>query len=267
MNDSPLSALWTPPVEPDYVSPYRIRFDAPAATREAGFDTWPWNDPAAQAQLPRADWFTDETARRWGSWGPRARMYPTPPTAVGGARARERLLAVAGALIGLDYQHHHVPVWGPPPDWPWKDVRSGRRGPGVDCSNFVSFVYSYALGISLPTNVVEQAESQRRAPLLGAAPRVQVIEADDYDSLTTRLLPGDIVYLRSDRGAISHCVLWLGSHGEGPGVATPLVIDCASEPRLDANRIRIPAGVRIRPFRRAGWYARAASHAHRVIPG
>jgi len=252
-------------VAPEYRSPYALTFRTVQADREAGLDAWPWNSPGAQAVVDPADWYSAATARRWNSWGPRARVYPPPTHPFTGAVARERLLGVAGGMIGLDYQHHHVPVWDPPPEWPWKEVRSGRRGPGVDCSNFVSFVYSFALGIGLPTNVTEQAELHRTGAADGLPHGVRAIRSSDYDAFCAQLLPGDVVYIASGAGAIVHCVLWLGDLGTGPD-ATPLVLDCASEPRLDARSVRIPAGVRIRPYRRVGWYARATAHAHRIIP-
>ncbi len=253
-------------VAPDYSSPYGVRLPRPQPLREAGLDTWPWNDPQAQAAIAHSDWYSDATARRWNSWGPRARAYPAPAHPFAGDLARERLIGVAAGLIGLDYQHHHVPAWSPPPGWPWKDVRSGRRGPGLDCSNFVSFVYSYALGITLPTNVVTQAELHRTGTVDARPHRVLAIRGRDHDDLVGQLLPGDVVYIASDARAIVHCVLWLGALGTGPD-ATPLVIDCAGSGRVDARKAPIPAGVRIRPFRPTGWYARNAAYAHRVIDG
>lgn len=179
--------------------------------------------------------------------------------------ARERLLLVAAALIGLDYQHHHTPSWSPPDDWPHKPVRSGRRGHGLDCSNYVGFVYSFALGIDLPTGVVAQSELHRSVSERSVLThRIRVIERADYDSFVAALEPADILYIRSDAGDVSHCVLWLGDCGHGPG-STPLIIDCGGGGRLDAGRAEIPAGVRIRPYRRTGWYARSTAYAHRIV--
>jgi len=59
-------------------------------------------------------------------------------------------------LIGLTYQHHHIPDWNPPADWPWKEVAYGRNSKGIDCSDFTSWTYNYGLGIKLPTNKQRQ---------------------------------------------------------------------------------------------------------------
>jgi len=56
-------------------------------------------------------------------------------------------------LIGLDYQHHHVPAWAPPPWWRHETVRSGRQGADVDCSNFLTLVFSYVLGVEIPAGI------------------------------------------------------------------------------------------------------------------
>lgn len=260
----PLEPLSPVDVAPGYSSPYDVRFTTPDSTRLAGFDAWPWNDASAQAVVAASEWYTADTATRWGSWGPRARAYPAPSRPMDATTARERVISVAAALIGLDYQHHHVPAWNPPPTWPWKDVRSGRRGPGLDCSNFLGFVFSYALGIGLPTGIAAQAELHR-APVEGRlrSSRVAQIEGG-YDDLVAELKPADIVYVRSDAGAVSHAVLWLGTCGTGLGTA-PLVLDAHGAGVLDARRTLIPAGIRIRPYRRDGWYARGTAWAHRII--
>jgi cell wall-associated NlpC family hydrolase len=145
-------------------------------------------------------------------------------------------------------------------------VRSGRRGAGLDCSNFAGFVFSYALGIDLPTGVVAQAEPHRSVAegALAFSP-VGVVHATDFDTFTAQLEPADIVYIRSDAAVVSHAVLWLGDCGVGPN-ATPLVLDAGGTGRTDFDRTPIPAGVRIRPYRRTGWYARNTAHAHRIVP-
>lgn len=266
-SDLPLLAALEPrDIEPDYRTPYSVRFRMAAAERLAGFDRAPWNDPRAQARVPFVEWYSAPVRSRWGAWGPPARRYPAPAEHLRGRTARERVLTVAASLIGLDYQHHHVPHWSPPAGWPHHPVRSGRRGPGLDCSNFVAFVYSYALGVDLPTGVVAQSELHR-SPTEGSllTHRVRVIERGDDDAFRAALEPADILYIRSEVGAISHCVLWLGDCGTGPR-DTPLILDCGGGGRLDAHGIEIPAGVRIRPYRRAGWYARSTAWAHRIIP-
>ncbi|MBM9466610.1 NlpC/P60 family protein [Nakamurella leprariae] len=279
-----LSALQPVDVAPAYRSPYSMRFGVPADQRLTGFDRAPWSDPSAQASIPAELWYAQSTRSRWGSWGPPARRYPVPANRFRGRVARERVLSVAAALIGLDYQHHHVPAWSPPVGWPHKPVRSGLRGPGLDCSNFTSFVYSYALGIDLPTGVAAQSEFDGRDPrtrraaageslllrritLRGAAPsrRIAVLTATDHDAFVAQLQPADIVYIRSDAGVVSHAVLWLGACGVGP-TATPLVLDAGGSGRMDFHRVDIPAGVRIRPYRASGWYARNTVFAHRIIP-
>ncbi|MEN2737901.1 hypothetical protein ABCS02_08930 [Microbacterium sp. X-17] len=260
-----LDALTPQAVAPDYRSPYALAFETPTEARLAGFDTWPWNDPAAQASIPDTDWYSRSTRTRWGNWGPTQRRYPAPAAALDAETARERVLAVAGALIGLDYQHHHVPAWHPPADWPWKEVRSGRRGPGLDCSNFTGFAYAYALGLHFSTDVAKQAQTHLLPP--GdphAVPGIRVIRGD-YDTLVAQLKPADIVFIASKSGEIVHAVLWLGRCGTGP-TPTPLILDCGGPGRADADRVGIPAGVRIRPYRRVGWYAQATAHAYRVIP-
>ena len=41
-----------------------------------------------------------------------------------GAR-RQRVIAVALRYRGYGYQHHHIPDWDPPPEWPWKPTCAG----------------------------------------------------------------------------------------------------------------------------------------------
>ena len=251
---------------PGYSSPYGVRFTTAAVDRLAGFDRSPWVDPHEQARVPFDEWYSPTTRTHWGAWGPPARQYPAPVGRPRGRLARERVVAVAAALVGLDYQHHHVPCWDPPPGWPQKVVRSGRRGPGVDCSNFVAFVYSYALGIDLPTGVVAQSQLHRSVTEGRLfAHRVQLVPHADHDQFVASLQPADILYLHSDAGGVSHAVLWLGDCGTGPGTA-PLVIDSGGGGILDFHLSEIPAGVRIRPYRSVGWYARNTVYAHRIIP-
>ena len=145
---------------PDYVSPYALRFTSDGGLLNAGFDQPPWNDPASESAQPVASWQAahdrrlDGTWPRGAAWGPAACQYPAPVLPNRDlAYLRERVIAVAARQIGLAYQHHHIPSWVPPPGWAWSPVEAGANGPGLDCSNFVSFVFNYALGIKLPTAI------------------------------------------------------------------------------------------------------------------
>ncbi|TKV57633.1 NlpC/P60 family protein [Nakamurella flava] len=272
-----LPALAPVDVAPGYRSPYTVRWTRPADERLSGFDQPPWNDPREQAVIPFAQWSSPATQARWGTWGPRARRYPAPAVRLRGRAARERLLTVAAALLGTDYQHHHVPAWSPPDGWPQKPVHSGLRGPGLDCSNYVGFVYSYALGYDLPTGVVAQSELHRstsEGALLSHRVGVVPCPTDPagagwdpaaHQAFVAALEPGDVLYLRNTSGIVSHAVLWLGDCGVGP-TDLPLVIDCGGGNIVDARRTPIPAGVRIRPYRPVGWYARNTAWAHRIVP-
>jgi hypothetical protein len=272
----PSTRMSVPPPEhlpgAEYVSPYALSFASDSSLLNAGFDQRPWNDPAEEAAQPIAEWqaaHLPTTAGRWprgASWGPPARHYPAPilPKA-DAAYLRERVIGVAARHIGLAYQHHHIPSWMPPPGWTWSPVDAGHDGPGLDCSNFTSFVFNYALGIKLPTDVGLQGEAAALTGPGGAGClRAEPIALHTYNMLATTLAPADLIYIRNRHGSIAHVVMWLGPIGQSPD-GEPLIIDCSQTRHRDANGVEIPAGVRLRPFRRGGWYFRHASHAHRII--
>jgi hypothetical protein len=143
--------------ETEYASRYRLSFRNSIKSLEAGFDAAPWNDPHLQSDAPYRDWYSQ---RRRSPWGPAARQYPS---SVSRARNRawlqERVIRVASNHIGLLYEHHHIPARDPPAEWPWLRVAAGYNAPGLDCSNFSSFIYNYGLGVKLPTGIRLQAEA------------------------------------------------------------------------------------------------------------
>lgn len=249
---------------PAYSSPYALSFTLAQPLLDAGFDQAPWNDPGAEAAEPFAIWQAQHAAARGAAWGPPARQYPAPQL----PRAdedylRQRVLRVAARHIGLAYQHHHLPSWQPPAAWPWLPVKLGTNGAGLDCSNFSSFVFNYALGLKLPTGIGLQARSTRLpGPGGQGCLRVERIETAGRDNLGALLQPADLLYFRSPGGAIRHVAFWLGAVGEGD---MPLVLDCTQQPHVDATGAAIPAGVQIRPLTPGGWYARRLAHAHRLI--
>ncbi len=117
-------------------------------------------DPRRQSNMPYSEWYSERTRRRSGSWGPHPRHYP-PPAGLSEAPVawqRERVVATAARFIGYAYQHHHIPDWDPPPEWPWKQCCAGHNGKGVDCSNFTSFVYNQGFGIRFSAAIRRQAE-------------------------------------------------------------------------------------------------------------
>ena len=247
-----------------YTSPYTLRFSVPQPLLDAGFDQAPWNDPDAEGSLAFGIWEAGHKEVPGAAWGPPARQYPAPQLPRQDATyQRERVLNVAARQIGLAYQHHHVPSWNPPPGWPWLPVRAGANGPGLDCSNFSSFTFNYALGIKLPTGIGAQGRWRHLAGPGGTGCLVaEPLHARETAMLIGRLQPADLLYFRNERGAIRHVALWLGSVGQG---GTPLVIDCTQRRQLDSAGRPIPLGVQIRPFLLSGWYGRHFSHAHRLV--
>jgi cell wall-associated NlpC family hydrolase len=251
----------------DYVSPYRAVFQLPAEDVETGLNRSPWNSGQEQSSVPAQAWYDRETRRQWGSWGPPQRRYPEAP----GWSTRpvrwlqERVLRVALHYQGLSYQHHHIPAWDPPADWPWKKVKSGHAGPGLDCSNFTGFVYNYALGIKMSTGIREQA---RMADIAGPGESgvlpVRRMEKQDYDTTVKQLQPADLLYIRNKNGELAHVIMWLGDVGVSPD-GVPLVIDSTGSGHKDSKGNIIPDGVQIRPFTRDSWYWRDFDHAHRIV--
>jgi cell wall-associated NlpC family hydrolase len=258
--------------EDPYSSPYSLSFASGGAQLDAGFDQRPWNDPGAESAQPVAAWQAAHARHPDGSWpkgagwGPAAAQYPAPNLPkTDPAYLRERVIAVAARQIGLAYQHHHIPSWVPPAGWAWRPVVAGADGPGLDCSNFTSFVFNYALGIRLPTGIGLQAETLT-LPGPGGTGCLHAgrIILGRYSGLRARLAPADLIYIHGRQAGIGHVVMWLGKIGQSAD-GVPLVIDCTETGLRDASGALIPAGVRLRPFRRGGWYWRRASHAHRII--
>ncbi|MBW4022819.1 MAG: hypothetical protein HIU92_06695 [Proteobacteria bacterium] len=249
-----------------YTSPYDLRFASAQVLLDAGFDRAPWNDPGGESDMPFAVWEKAHVGDRDAAWGPPARQYPAPRLPLtDAAYLRERVIAVAARHLGLGYQHHHVPSWPPPAGWPWRTVAAGANGRGLDCSNFTSFVFNYALGIKLPTAVGQQAwDLDLQGPGGAGCLRAAHVPIHGFEALGADLQPADLVFIRNRSGQVGHVVMWLGSVGQSPD-GDPLVIDCTQSLHRDAGGVLIPRGVQLRPFRRTSWYWRRFSHAHRVI--
>jgi hypothetical protein len=253
--------------EAAYRSPYRVEFTLPREELVGDLERTERGDYRLEGEVPFGHWYTRRTEEQWRAWGPRARDYPPPagferwPV----ARKRERVVAVALRFQGYAYQHHHIPDWSPPPGWPWMATCAGANGKGVDCSNLTGFVYNLGFGLRLSTDVHVQAEERvARSPGRLRTPLQAVELPSAYEDRLKALRTGDLVFIRSRAGRISHVVIWVGPIGRAPD-GNPLVIDSHGDDVRDCDGLPVPCGVQLRPFRENSWYNRSASHALRVF--
>jgi cell wall-associated NlpC family hydrolase len=225
-------------------------------------------DSERESDISHHEWYSRETRRRFEAWGPEQRLYAP----LAGLQDRplswkqERVIATAARFIGYEYQHHHIPDWNPPADWPWKECCAGRNGRGVDCSNFTSFVYNQGFGIKM--NSAIERQSELRSALEGREYTVPVRRIElprDYAERAAALRTGDLVYIRGrEDGPITHVVIWVGPVCSSPS-STPMIMDSHGGNVDDDWGRQIPCGIHLRPFREDSWYDRCASHAHRIF--
>jgi hypothetical protein len=224
-------------------------------------------DPSRESDIPHHEWYSHETRRRLGAWGPEQRRYA--PLAGMNERPvtwlRERVIATAARFIGYEYQHHHIPDWNPPASWPWKECCAGHNGRGVDCSNFTSFVYSQGFGIKMNAAIEHQSELSRALEGEFTMPIRKIELPESYSARIEKLRTGDLLYIRGkEDGPITHVVTWVGSIGLALS-GVPLLIDSHGGDVEDDWGRKIPCGIHLRPFREDSWYNRCASHAHRIF--
>jgi hypothetical protein len=131
-------------ISPGYVSPYRIEYSEKLHDLFADLKKSERGEQKNQSSIAFDKWDSAEVRKKYGSWGPPARHYSAPQGIEKRSLQwqRERVIAVAMFYEGYSYQHHHIPDWDPPKDWPWKEVARGHNAKGIDCSNFTAFVYS-----------------------------------------------------------------------------------------------------------------------------
>lgn len=253
-----------------YSSPYSVKFTFPLKELTDDLQPGQRGDPHQESTVPFAEWYSLRIRERYGAWGPPARHYPAPARLEGRSVEwkRQRVIAVAIRFQGYGYQHHHVPDWHPPADWPWKETRGGHNGKGVDCSNFTAFAYNLALGLK-PTGAVKKQAEQLAVPGPGADRTTraqQLAKPHSYAELVRALRTGDLLFIRNKAGEIAHVVLWVGTIGQSPE-QVPLILDSHGEGVKDSKGSVIPHGVYLRPFREESWYFRSASHAVRYLHG
>ncbi len=247
-----------------YESPYSVKLTEPSESLCQCESQSPRNDWRLESQTPFEEWYSQAIKKKYQAWGPEPRHFPAPDNlnTKSAEWKRQRLLAVAVRMIGLPYQHHHIPDWNPPADWPWKEVKYGCNSKGLDCSNFTGWLYNFGLGIKLNTNIEKQADSQ----LIDAEViTTNGVGKENYELLVKGLKTGDLLYIKKrNEEKISHVIMWVGVYGKAPN-DVPLIIDCTGEGHKDSNSNDIPVGVHLRPFTPDSWYFNRFSHAHRII--
>lgn len=199
------------------------------------------SDFKERSALPQSDiseelWYTPYTNQ---IWGPMPRQYPPIDYLIAKLPKgidvkqwkRDRVVAIAKQYINLPYRHHHIPAWNP--QTPDKD---GKIGPGLDCSNFTSWVYNFGFGIMLNSDITKQSQMLPRFGYV-LPDGMQILDADED------FLPGDLLFItREDIPEVSHAVIYIDEEH---------IVDSHKE------------CVAIRPFE--GWYKTHLSHGIRVF--
>lgn len=252
-----------------YKSPYKVNFTFRDDELSGDLVKGPRADPKQQSTVPFRDWYGDAVKTRWRSWGPPSVHYAAPAglATKGVEWARQRVIAAGLRLAGYSYQHHHIPDWEPPADWPRSATQKTPPEKGLDCSNFTTFAYNLALGIRPNSDVQDQAAlTEVPGPGPNRTTPVQRIEVPArYEDYERTLRTGDLLFVKNKAGEVSHVVLWVGKIGHSRD-GTPLILDSTGTGAKDSEGQEIPDGIQLRPFKRGSWYAGSASHVLRILP-
>ncbi|WP_395743667.1 NlpC/P60 family protein [Prosthecobacter sp.] len=252
-----------------YKSPYSVKFSFKEEELIGDLLKGPRSNWKDYASVPFGEWYNPSNERRWTHYGPAAKHFsaPTGLASKSPQWSRERIIATGMRFIGYTYQHHHVPDWDPPAEWPRDKEQKSPVGKGLDCSNFTAFTYNLALGIK-PTGEVKAQSDMSEAGGPGPSRSIPVKRIElpkSYEEFMTTLQTGDLLYIKNTKGALSHVVLWVGKIGKSPD-GTPLILDSTGTGAHDSNGAEIPNGIQLRPFKRTTWYFTQASHVLRIIP-
>jgi len=217
---------------------------------------------------------------------------------------QERVIAAYASFLGVDYQHHHDPLWAPTQQDPWNVTGTlAYQSQGVDCTNFTAAAYADALGIQMSGDTTTQSDIAAGNTFLNGqvAPgpnyirlptnadgspssidsriNVQTFSPADwgntYQGLVNMLQPGDILFIDGKPGGhVTHAITWLGQFGvDSNGEYQHLIIDSTgiTPQHVDSNNRIIPEGVQIRPFADGNaktpntWYFADIDHVMRII--
>ncbi len=253
-----------------YSSPYSVEYSFTIDDLVGDIVDSPRGAVSIQAAIPYDEWYSSKTLSRYGSWGPRSRHYSKPSAMDSWSveKCRERVIAVGLLFKGYPYQHHHIPDWEHPESWPWKPVSSGKRGKGLDCSNFTSFVYNLAFGLKFTSDVSKQsAIGDATGPGPGTNKWIvkRIPLPEKYEDQIKVLRTGDLVFsFKKGSKSIGHAFIWVGRIGKSPD-DTPLFLDSGGGATPDCNGIYVPDGVYLRPYRKKYWPYTHVSHAIRFF--
>ncbi len=227
LTDPPINLVVLP--KNDYISPFSIDLSNVPASVTAGLE--PLAPPTSSPTNP---------------WGPAA-VINAPPAVNSQTTTlslQERVIAADASFLGVDYQHHHNPLWAPTQQDPWNVTGTlAYQSQGVDCTNFTAAAYADALGIQMSGDTTTQSEiATGNTVLKGQTPpgknyitlptnadgsasgidkwiKVQTFSpsawGNTYQGLVKMLQPGDILYIDGKPGGhVTHAITWLGPFGK-----------------------------------------------------
>jgi cell wall-associated NlpC family hydrolase len=195
---------------------------------------------------------------------------------------QQRILAAANVFLqaGTHYQHFHMPNFDPRQvtsgtGFPWSPVSTGTSlkstvdldqglsgtvpnpyaatygspQPGIDCTDFSSYVYNLALGIQMHSGTPNQVKFSGSGTLApGNTASATVLDSsgnpltpqffygpnfgtavhngtNSLTALVSQFQPGDLLYMGNPSDNLVHVVMWLGQTGtDSSGNTFPLVI-------------------------------------------
>jgi hypothetical protein len=269
----------------DYVSPYVWAASVTNPAIAADFEAMPrvatnyvnWSPTSYE------DWNDYEKVYvHIGAWGPDFIPFPAPTNVLEQPLSWQqlRLAASANVMRGLyPYAHHHMQVWDPPNASPWTNVNV-TPGPGIDCSDFTHWNYSYGLGVQFTTAVAAQGEIcyATLTPATGDSVNLKVARLFDvqagytktYSNLVEHLQIGDLLFIRANpalTNVVSHVITWLGDlASDSNGIDPHLIMDSHGAVVIDSNGVEIPSGPQIRPFLENSYYFGSFDHVIRILP-
>lgn len=253
-----------------YASPYDISAVIGDASLSADFEK---REAQVQTKPARENWYEPEKYRDGVKWGPNPKQLGAPalPENASAQWKRNRVIAAAYRYLNTQYQHHHLPMWDPPQDWPYTKTRLGHQSRGVDCSNFTGWAYNLALGIDIDRAVAKQAKMLYVKQPQGISSQVMTVaertDGLEFTDLVSKFKTGDLIFAaeaKTNPDKAAHVVLWIG---QDTASGDYLVIDSHDQTAnsVDAAGGNIPSGVQVRAYRESSWYNTNFVRALRII--